>query len=137
MRATEITWKSSLPRYEFGKGVEYKVMFEDIPEYLKEEWLEYANGICVEEEIKNPRIEMIAILNKDGSLKNVHFQYYFDYYEYFSLTEEDETEIRKLFVDFVRKNRKGLPDAYNPKTDELMGEVEWEELKYKMEKESA
>ena len=129
MKPIEITWKSSLPKYEFGEGIEYKVMFEDIPEYIKEEWLEYADGICVESEMENPRIEMRAILNDDDSLENVHFEYYFDEYEYFELTEEDETEISKLFIDFIRKNDISLPDAYDPETEELMGEVDWEELK--------
>ena len=130
MKPVRITKKSSLPSYTFGKGIEYRVMFEGIPDYIKEEWLECAEGICFEDEIKNPKIEMQAILQNDGSLEKVYFQYYFDDYEYFELEEEDEKEVCRQFVDFIRKNKKGLPDAYNPQTGELMGDCEWEEAAY-------
>lgn len=125
MKPIKITCKNSFPRYINGKGVEYRVMFSDIPEYIKKQWMQYAKGICPKEEMKNPQIEMKAILHKDKTLENVEVRYYFDNYQSFSLNENDYKEICKLFIEFVMKNRKGLPDAYDPRTDELMGDGEW------------
>ena len=130
MKAAYITWKSSLPKYLFKKGLEYRVMFEDIPNYVKKQWMKYADWLVGEEEKANPKFEMNAILNDDNSLENVYFQYYFDDYEYFDLKKKDEEECCKQFIEFVRENGEKLPDAYNPEIDELMGEVDWEILVY-------
>lgn len=130
MKAERITWKSSLPKYELGKGIEYRVMFIDIFKYLKKQWLEYADGICFGNELNNPSIEMNAILNEDDSLDNVYFQYYFDDYEYFDVKEKDIKLLSKLFIEFVKNHGENLPDAYDYKTYELMGEVDWEILAY-------
>lgn len=129
----KISWKSSLPFQKFGWGIEYKVMFEDIPSYLKKQWLKYANDACVSEDEKlNPKIEMNAVLCEGGEIvKDICFQYYFNGYEYFTLKVSDEEKAVKKFVEFIKKNDNNLLDAYDFKTDSLMGEVEWNEKAYK------
>lgn len=137
MKSLEITWKSTLCSYEeeeYKGGTEYRVLFEDVPEYIKEQWIEFAEGICSDEEMNNPKLEMQAVLMPNGDICNMEIKYYFDDYEYFDLDEDDEEEMCKLFTQFIRENDNNLPDAYNPETDELLGDVDWYSLAYKQNK---
>ena len=134
MKPIKITWKSTYPAYEvddYKDGIEYRVLFKEIPDYLKEEWLKYADGICLDDE--KPGLEIQGVLMPNGNIYDIEIKYYFDDYEYFELTPEDEDKALDQFIEFIRENDNGLPDAYNPDTDELMGDVEWEDIAYKEE----
>ena len=127
MKPVEITWKSTLCReYGYKGATEYRVLFEDIPDYIKDEWLEYAKGIGFsDEEIKNPRLEMELKLYENGDVEFNEFKYYFDDYVSFRLHDEDEDRAIDVVAEFIKKHDKGLPDAYNKETDELMGDGDW------------
>ena len=90
MKPVEITWKSTSCReYGYKGATEYRVLFEDIPDYIKDEWLEYAKGIGFnDEEIKNPRLEMELKLYENGDVEFNEFKYYFDDYVSFRLHDE-------------------------------------------------
>ena len=132
MKPIEITWKSTYAAHVidgYKDGVEYRVLFRGIPDYLKEEWLKYADGICPDSE--KPGLEIQGILMPNGDICNIEIKYYFDNYKYFELTPEDEDKALDQFIEFIRKNDNNLLDAYNAETDELMGDLEWELLAYK------
>lgn len=133
MKPVRITWKSTYCRVvdDYKRGTEYRVLFEDIPEYVKEEWLEFADGIVLDSEMENPKLEMQAVLMPNGDMYNIEIKYYFDDYEEFQLEPDDEELMCELFTEFVKANGKKLPDAYNKKTDELLGDLDWEELAYR------
>lgn len=135
MKAERITWKSTYCRVveKFENGTEYRVMFSDLPAYLRKIWRKEADGICFGKELKNPRIEMQAVLLPDGSLHDVEFQYYFDDYVYFDLKEKDKDIICNLFTEICREKGHKCPDAYNPETGDFIGDWEWEKLAAQME----
>lgn len=129
MKPIKITWKSTYCGYivnDFKGGTEYRVRFEDIPDYIKKEWMEYADGVCSDDEINNPMVEIQAILMPNGDIRNIEVKYFFDDYEYFELTPDDKEEALTQFVDFIKANDYNLPDAYNAEEDSLMGDGEWE-----------
>lgn len=130
MTPIEITWKSSHVTDKERTGFEYRVMFEDIPEYAKKKWRELGQGICSDEELEHPKLEMQATLYEDG-IEDISFMYYFDEYEAFGLSGQDKLAAIISFIDFVRRKDNGLPDAYNPETGECLGDGEWTELRDK------
>ena len=131
MKPDRITLKSSEVEDFFEEGaVLYRVMFEELPEYLKTAWLFEAEDFCTQEEIDNPQIEMEAVITKDGSIEDVCFKYYFDDYVEFALTDEDTERAKEQFLSFVKENGLDLPDAYDRETGTCMGDGEWLEAKY-------
>ena len=63
MKLLEITFKSTACRHDeelikkwdslhcgssITEGTLYRVLFTDLPEYLKEQWMNYAEGICTD-----------------------------------------------------------------------------------------
>ena len=131
MRPNSITLKSSAVEEYYGDGaIQYRVMFEDLPDYLKTAWLEEAEDFCSAKEKANPQIEMEAVIMGDNSLQDVCFKYYFDDYVEFALTKEDVRDAEEIFLSFVKENDLGLPDAYDYETGECMGDGEWLDAKY-------
>ena len=131
MKPIKITWKSTYAGYvidSYKGGTEYRVLFRDVPYYIEKEWREFADGICPDGE--EPGLEIQLVLMPNGDMHNIEVKYYFDDYEYFELKPDDEEKALEEFKKFVKENDNGLPDAYNPKTDELVGELEWEQLAY-------
>lgn len=135
MKAIDITLKSTECRNypEYHDGITYRVLLSDIPEYVKEEWMKEADGICTDKELENPLLEMEAVLLPDGKVVDTEFKYYFDDYVEFELNDEDVKEACELFTTFCKENGSKYPDAYNKETGETIGDGEWEELVADME----
>lgn len=130
MKAVQITWKSTICRKsnEFKDATEYRVLFTDIPEYAKKQWLEIAKDVCPDAELTNPMLEMYAVLHPNGDMSDIRIAYYFDDYVDFELTDEDEEQMCSLFTEICNSEGSKLPDAYNAETDELLSEWGWKSL---------
>lgn len=140
MKLLEMTFKSTACRHEeelikklddlhCGASIKectlYRVLFTDLPEYLKEQWLNHARGICVEK----PGIELEAILIPDGGVYDYEFKYYFDEYVTFDVKEEDVHTMCDMFTAFCLEHGDEYPDAYNESTGFDIGDGDWMELR--------
>lgn len=130
MKVVQITWKSTICRKsdEFKDATEYRVLFTDIPEYAKKQWLEIAKDVCPDAELTNPMLEMYAVLHTNGDMSDIRIAYYFNDYVDFELTDEDEEQMCSLFIEICNSEGGKLPDAYNAETDELLSEWGWKSL---------
>lgn len=130
MKAEKITMKATACRNieEFKEGTEYRVLFSDIPDYAKKEWLEEAERICLDAEKRSPMLEMQAVLMPNGNMHDIIIQYYFDDYIEFSLKSEDKEVMCILFRKFCISHGDEYPDAYDPKKDTILGDAEWQAL---------
>lgn len=140
MKLLEMTFKSTACRHEeelikklddlhCGASIKectlYRVLFTDLPEYLKEQWLNHARGICVEK----PGIELEAIVLPDGGVYDYEFKYYFDEYVTFDVKEEDAHTMCDMFTAFCLEHGDEYPDAYNESTGFDIGDGDWMELR--------
>lgn len=140
MKLLEMTFKSTACRHEeelikklddlhCGASIKectlYRVLFTDLPEYLKEQWLNHARGICVEK----PGIELEAIVLPDGGVYDYEFKYYFDEYVTFDVKEEDVHTMCDMFTAFCLEHGDEYPDAYNESTGFDIGDGDWMELR--------
>ena len=107
----------------------YRVLFTDLPEYLKEQWMDYAEGICAHSEMRKPCIELETIFIPDGDMCNYEFKYYFDEYVTFDVKEEDAHTMCDMFTAFCLEHGDEYPDAYNESTGFDMGNGDWIELR--------
>lgn len=140
MKLLEMTFKSTACRHDeelikklddlhCGASIKectlYRVLFTDLPEYLKEQWLNHARGICVEK----PGIELEAILIPDGGVYDYEFKYYFDEYVTFDVKEEDVHTMCDMFTAFCLEHGNEYPDAYNELKGCNLGDADWIELR--------
>lgn len=140
MKLLEMTFKSTACRHEeelikklddlhCGASIKectlYRVLFTDLPEYLKEQWLNHARGICVEK----PGIELEAIVLPDGGVYDYEFKYYFDEYVTFDVKKEDAHTMCDMFTAFCLEHGDEYPDAYNESTGFDIGDGDWMELR--------
>ena len=81
MKAKEITRKCS--KTDYKGGIFYRVLFTDIPDYVKDMWREYSaeNLIALAE----PELEMTAVITPDRKLHDVNIGYQFNSYVEFTL----------------------------------------------------
>lgn len=144
MKLLEITFKSTACRHDeelikkwdslhcessITEGTLYRVLFTDLPEYLKEQWMNYAEGICTDNEMREPCIELEAIFIQDGDMCDYEFKYYFDEYVTFDVKEEDAHTMCDMFTAFCLEHGDEYPDAYDESTGCDLGDVEWIELR--------
>ena len=144
MRLLEMTFKSTACRHDeelikewdklhcgssVKEGTLYRVLFTDLPEYLKEQWMNYAEGICTHSEMRKPCIELEAIFIPDGDMCNYEFKYYFDEYVTFDVKEEDAHTMCDMFTAFCLEHGDEYPDAYIESTGFDMGNGDWIELR--------
>ena len=129
MKAERITMKSTSCREceKFKDGTMFRVVFSDIPDYVKDTWLAHADGICNDEENQNPKLEMEAVLMQNGDLHNIEIEYYFDGYVAIELEQVDKGIMCDLFKEICIKNGDMYPDAYKPETGSSLGDCEWAE----------
>lgn len=131
MKIERISMKSTSCRYgeySIKNGTMYRVMFSDLPDYLKEQWLSYADGICTKKEMENPVMEAEAIITPDWRVDDFEVKYYFDEYVTFDVKEEDVCVMRSMMAEHCMRYGDAYPDAYDPKTGDDIGDAEWEYL---------
>lgn len=144
MKLSEMTFKSTACRHDeelikewdklhcgssITEGTLYRVLFTDLPEYLKEQWMNYARDMCGDSETGNPAIELEAIFIPDGDMCNYEFKYYFDEYVTFDVKEEDAHIMCDMFTAFCLEHGDEYPDAYDEPTGRDLGDIEWIELR--------
>lgn len=144
MKLLEMTFKSTACRHDeklikewdklhcgssVKEGTLYRVLFTDLPEYLKEQWMKYGEDICTDREMREPCIELEAILIPDEDMCDYEFKYYFDEYVTFDVNEEDAHTMCDMFTAFCLEHGDEYPDAYNESTGFDIGDGDWMELR--------
>ncbi|MDY6243456.1 MAG: NUDIX hydrolase [Lachnospiraceae bacterium] len=124
MKVKEITRKCSKTNYE--RGTLYRVSFTDIPDYAKNMWREHSAGAHMT--LTEPILEMQAVITPNKKLHDVSVGYQFNSYIEFRLEAIDTIQMANDFIKTVESEGNMLPDAYNPQTGEIMGDIEWNEL---------
>lgn len=124
MKVKEITRKCSKTNYE--GGILYRVSFTDIPDYAKNMWREHSAEAHMA--LTEPVLEMQAVITPNKKLHDVNVGYQFNSYVEFPLEAIDTIQMADDFIKTVDSEGNVLPDAYNPQTGEIMGDIEWNEL---------
>lgn len=124
MKVKEITRKYSKTNYE--GGILYRVSFTDIPDYAKNMWREHSAEAHMA--LTEPVLEMQAVITPNKKLHDVNVGYQFNSYVEFPLEAIDTIQMADDFIKTVESEGNMLPDAYNPQTGEIMGDIEWNKL---------
>ena len=124
MKVKEITRKCSKTNYE--RGTLYRVSFTDIPDYAKNMWRENSAGTHMT--LTEPILEMQAVITPNKKLHDDSVGYQFNSYVEFRLEAIDTIQMADDFIKTVESEGNMLPDAYNPQTGEIMGDIEWNKL---------
>lgn len=82
-------------------------------------------------------LEMQAVITPNKKLHDVNVGYQFNSYVEFPLEAIDTIQMADDFIKTVDSEGNVLPDAYNPQTGEIMGDIEWNELVTDLKKQNS